>query len=259
MSRPMRKDREVDDGVDAGGLEGREHLDGPVQLRLLVPDAGEVVSDALSLDDDVLVHEGEAEVGCGDGAGHRLDQRARRLPSSPLLAPCSSCWTSVSRQLQVRRARALRSPPPLNVLRAIIFGFRAGCARLKRSRRRAGVGDSSGSALHTQSTRWQASGRSPTVWRSRARARSAAAPVSLTISAAWSAVDAGEEVGGIAVVPAAVLPPDALDDELGMAVDGLEIRLGRRDRPEGSTSRRICSSHCPSFIRSTTWSAMERR
>jgi hypothetical protein len=61
---------EVDDGVDAGGVQVVEAADGVGHTRLLVPGRGGVGGDFGVEDEDVLVHERRPERFGGDVAPH---------------------------------------------------------------------------------------------------------------------------------------------------------------------------------------------
>ncbi len=61
------------------------------------------------------------------------------------------------------------------------------------------------------------------------------------------------EAGRVAVVPAAVQPPDVADHELGLVVGGLQIRAWSSSRRAPSPCARSCRASRPSFISSRVW------
>ena len=88
------------------------------------------------------------------------------------------------------------------------------------------------------------------------RASTSAPPASPASSAASGRLGCGLEMGGVAVVPAAVQAPHVAHDELRVVVD--RTKVGPREQFRGAaTVWMMSSSRAPSFMSASVWAARE--
>ena len=175
-----------------------------------------------------------------------------RRARDPVPGPSPPAFSALSRWAQLKT--------PFDIV------LRSSAARWpKTSARTLCTPASSGAACAASSARWPARRRSPAAASSDARSASRAGAAGQRRHLGRDGgVGRRLEAGRVAVVPAAVEPPEVADDELGLVVDRAEVRLleqvGRRlDRVRRCRRGGRPRSSAPASARRATRAARRRR